>query len=65
MQILQHAIDTAGGVGKLAKELGIAQNVVSNWKARERLPIAWSQLLELKYGKPTRAKRRPAAKQVT
>lgn len=59
MQILQHAIDTAGGVGKLAKELGVRQNVISNWKARERLPIAWSQLLELKYGK-AKAKKRKA-----
>lgn len=60
MEILQYAIDQAGSVGKLAKELGIRQNVISNWKAR-RLPLVWSQLLELKYGKPRATKKRKAA----
>lgn len=34
MDALQHAIDRAGGVGRLATAIGVAQTAVSNWKSR-------------------------------
>jgi hypothetical protein len=48
MDILKIAIDTEGGVGKLAAALGVRQNVVSNWHARG-LPRSWDYALRLKY----------------
>lgn len=44
MDILEHAIEQAGGVGKLAESLGIGQNVVSNWRMRS-LPRPWRLVL--------------------
>lgn len=38
MDALTKAIESAGGVGKLASSLGTAQNVVSNWRARGQVP---------------------------
>lgn len=34
MNALETAIETAGGVGKLAAAIGVGQPVVSNWRAR-------------------------------
>lgn len=48
MDILEKAIQAEHGVGKLAKALGIRQNVVSNWRARG-LPKPWDHVLRLKY----------------
>ena len=48
MDILNIAIDTEGGVGKLAAVLGVRQSVVSNWRARG-LPRSWDYALRLKY----------------
>ena len=60
MNILQVAIETEGGVGKLAAALGLRQNVVSNWRMRG-LPKAWAQVLWLKYGAqpPTQQQQQP------
>ena len=56
MNILDIAIWAEGGVGKLADALGVAQNVVSNWKLKDRgLPKAWEQVLTLRYAKKTKA----------
>jgi transposase-like protein len=49
MNILETAIESAGGVTALAKSLGLNQNVVSNWRMRG-LPRSWAMVLELKYG---------------
>lgn len=51
MDILKHAIQVEGGVGKLARALGVEQNVVSNWLYREKLPKPWQMTLSLKYAK--------------
>lgn len=40
MNALNTAISVVGGVGKLAAALGVAQPVISNWRARGTLPDA-------------------------
>ncbi len=40
MKTLDTAITVVGGVGKLAAALGVAQPVVSNWRARGTRPDA-------------------------
>lgn len=52
MNILDLSIKHAGGVGRLADELHVRQNVVSNWRKRG-LPRPWEQVLRLKYGTST------------
>lgn len=49
MEILEIAIKAEGGVGKLACALGERQNVISNWRKRNRIPRAWVQVLEMRY----------------
>ena len=51
MEILKRAIEIEGGVGKLAVALGVAPNVVSNWRMRNELPRPWQIALDLKYAK--------------
>ena len=48
MNILDIAIQNAGGVCKLASALGVKQNVVSNWRARG-LPKPWEMVLDMRY----------------
>ena len=55
MNILDIAIETAGGVSKLAVALGVEQNVVSNWRYRKILPDPWAQVLAFKYAKAIKA----------
>jgi len=38
MSTLSQAVEAAGGVGKLAASIGVAQNVVSNWRKRGKVP---------------------------
>lgn len=38
MNTLSQAVEVAGGVGKLAASIGVAQNVVSNWRKRGKVP---------------------------
>ena len=55
MEILDIAIKSAKGVGKLAKALGVEQNVVSNWKWRGKLPKPWELVLKTKYARAIKA----------
>ncbi|MEI6287189.1 MAG: YdaS family helix-turn-helix protein [Bacillota bacterium] len=50
MDILEIAIKTAGGTGRLAYMLDVKQSVVSNWR-RRGVPKAWEQVLRYKYKK--------------
>lgn len=54
MNTLELAIKAEGSVKALAKSLGVAQNVVSNWRSRDRLPRPWSLVLEYKYPSKTK-----------
>ena len=67
MEILNRAIEIEGGVGKLAVALGVAPNVVSNWRMRNELPRPWQIALDLKYSKrmPSGAKGTRKAKATT
>lgn len=38
MKILKMAADEVGGVGALARKVGVSQSAVSNWSARGRVP---------------------------
>lgn len=38
MDALTRAIESAGGVGKLASAIGLKQNVVGNWRLRGQVP---------------------------
>ena len=48
MDILEIAIKSAGGTGRLAYLLDLKQNVVSNWRVRG-VPKGWAKVLELKF----------------
>lgn len=50
MNILDKAIAIEGGVNRLAASLEVRQNVVSNWRARGRVPKPWERVLKLEYG---------------
>jgi hypothetical protein len=50
MDILEIAIQAAGGTGRLAYLLDVKQNVVSNWRQRG-VPKGWEQVLRYKYKK--------------
>ena len=50
MDILEIAIQAAGGTGRLAYLLDVKQNVVSNWRQRG-VPKAWEQVLRYKFKK--------------
>ena len=50
MDILEIAIKTAGGVGRLAYILDVKQNVISNWRQRG-VPKSWQQVLAYKFKK--------------
>ena len=45
------AIDAAGGVSALARELGTSQATVSNWRLRGNVPTGWLVAIRLKYRK--------------
>ena len=55
MNILEIAIQHEKGVGNLARALGINQNVVSNWRMRQRLPQSWVVALSSKYKRQIKA----------
>ncbi len=50
MDILEVAIKTAGGTGRLAYLLDVRQNVISNWRQRG-VPKSWEQVLKYKFKK--------------
>lgn len=41
MSAIEEAIRNAGGVVRMASTLGTSPSVVSNWKARGRVPSDW------------------------
>lgn len=60
MDYLSKAVELAGGVGALAKKIGVGQSVVSNWRARGNVPAAHCAAIELAVaGKVTRKQLRP------
>jgi len=60
MDPLNKAIKTAGGVSKLAASIGVAQNVVSNWRARAQVPAnRCADIERATYGAVTRHDLRP------
>ena len=50
MDILEIAIKSAGGTGRLAYLLDLKQNVVSNWRVRG-VPKGWAKVIEMKFKK--------------
>ena len=51
MNILEIALESAGGVGRLAYILDLKQNVISNWKMRGSVPKGWETVLRIKFAK--------------
>ena len=51
LETLDAAIDAAGGVSALARELGTSQATVSNWRLRGNVPTGWLVAIRLKYRK--------------
>lgn len=47
MNDLEQAIQISGGVGALAKDLGVPNpNAISMWRKRGRVPLPWMKLIE-------------------
>lgn len=60
MNILDIAISAEKGVSNLARSIGVAPNVIGNWKKR-KVPKAWGQVLHMKYSeKATKPRKQPA-----
>jgi hypothetical protein len=51
MNILEIALESAGGVGRLAYILDLKQNVISNWRLRGSVPKGWETVLRIKFAK--------------
>jgi hypothetical protein len=51
MNILEIALESAGGVGRLAYMLDLKQNVISNWRLRGSVPKGWETVLRIKFAK--------------
>ena len=51
MNILEIALASAGGVGRLAYILDLKQNVISNWRLRGSVPKGWETVLRIKFAK--------------
>ena len=49
METLDHAINAAGGITRLAEKLGIRPNVISNWRMRNSVPRAWEMVLQSRF----------------
>jgi uncharacterized protein YjcR len=50
MNLLDIAINAAGGVARLAEKLDVKPNVISNWRTRG-VPRGWETLLKVKFKK--------------
>jgi uncharacterized protein YjcR len=50
MNLLDIAINAAGGVARLAEKLDVKPNVISNWRTRG-VPRGWEALLKVKFKK--------------
>jgi len=46
IEILKARIAAAGGVSKLAREIGVRQNTLSNWLMRGSVPAGWAKYFE-------------------
>ena len=53
--VLEIAIFYAGGVSSLAKELGVKQPTVSNWRMRKSLSLPWEMALSAIYASQIKA----------
>lgn len=51
MNILEIALLSAGGVGRLAYILDLKQNVISNWRKRGAVPRGWETVMRIKFAK--------------
>lgn len=51
MEILEIAVASAGGVGRLAYILDLKQNVISNWRKRGAVPRGWETVMRIKFAK--------------
>ena len=51
MDILEIALEAAGGVGRLAYILDLKQNVISNWRLRGSVPKGWETVMRIKFAK--------------
>ena len=51
MEILEIAVEAAGGVGRLAYILDLKQNVISNWRKRGTVPKGWETVMRIKFAK--------------
>ena len=51
MEILEIALESAGGVGRLAYILDLKQNVISNWRLRGSVPKGWETVMRIKFAK--------------
>lgn len=61
MDELNQAIAAAGGVGALAKRLGIKNaNSISMWRARGSVPYAWSLVIGQFLRRKTKPKKEAA-----
>ena len=60
MEILEIALKSTGGVGRLAFILDIKQNVISNWKLRGVVPKGWETVLKMKFAKEIAEAGKPA-----
>ena len=58
MNILDIAIKSAGGTGKLAAMLDVKQSVVSNWRKRGA-PKSWIQVMNYKFKKQIAEAKKP------
>jgi len=65
VNILEASITKTGSIVKLAQDLGVRPNVVSNWRSRGT-PKSWQQVLQLKFpdvpSKPAASKTGSGAK---
>lgn len=51
MKYLDEAVRIAGGVGELAKAIGMPnQNSISMWRRRGKVPLPWRIVIATKYG---------------
>lgn len=48
MNLLDIAINAAGGVARLAEKLDVKPNVISNWRTRG-VPRGWEAVLRIKF----------------
>lgn len=61
LETLDAAIEAAGGVSALARELGTTQATVSNWRMRGSVPNGWLMAIRLKYRKQLAQKQKTEA----